>query len=193
MRGRGEGLFIYLCVDRRRVIYPKVRRLTSGVNQRSAAPPVMTKHSFPKVTFNSFTNFEKIDPVITWSRSMSSIMNWNFSMKFSQSVSRDLLHVYYMPDKILGAGDTVWTRQTGPFPKVNLHSSGMSLLSQRIAKNITSLCQTPLCFQQPPFLWTQNWPDGGEFWLFRLLFSSRCPLSCLHTCYTHCLWGLQRW
>lgn len=70
MKGKGKGTVTYFFF-RRRVIYSKVRNFTSEVNQRSA-PPVMIKHSFPKLVLNSFTNFEKIQVVYsTFSEKMS--------------------------------------------------------------------------------------------------------------------------
>lgn len=62
MGGKGKELLFIIFFFRRRVIYPKVRSFTRGVNQRSA-PPLTIKHSFPKLVLNSFTNFEKIQVV----------------------------------------------------------------------------------------------------------------------------------
>lgn len=50
------------CFFRKCIIFPKVRSLVNGVNQWSV-PPVITNHFFPKVVFNLFTSFEKIQVV----------------------------------------------------------------------------------------------------------------------------------
>lgn len=52
MVGKGKGfLFIYF---RRRVIYPKARHFTSGMNQIFACTTSDDKTLFSKVAFNSF-------------------------------------------------------------------------------------------------------------------------------------------